>query len=109
MSQRTVRVDELLRQEIGRILAKDVQDPQIGFATVTGVGVATIAALIGAAFFPSDNETLEILLVWAGFAVGFVEAEASWILEDNTMMRRVLEVFGATPYKTYRLYEQSIV
>ncbi|MCP5396788.1 MAG: MFS transporter [Sphingomonadaceae bacterium] len=31
----------------------------------------TLAALIGAAFFPSDNETLEVLLVWAGFAVGF--------------------------------------
>jgi len=31
------RVDELLRQEIGRILAKDVQDPHIGFATVTDV------------------------------------------------------------------------
>ena len=31
----------------------------------------TLAALIGAAFFPSGNETLQILLVWAGFAVGF--------------------------------------
>ncbi|MGB5778318.1 MFS transporter [Allopontixanthobacter sediminis] len=31
----------------------------------------TLASLIGAAFFPSDNETLEMLLVWAGFAVGF--------------------------------------
>lgn len=31
----------------------------------------TLAALIGAAFFPSDNATLETLLVWAGFAVGF--------------------------------------
>lgn len=31
----------------------------------------TLAALIGKAFFPADNETLEILLVWAGFAVGF--------------------------------------
>ncbi len=37
MSQRTDRVDELLRQEIGRILAKDLQDPRIGFATVTEV------------------------------------------------------------------------
>ncbi len=37
MSQRTDRVDELLRQEIGQILAKDVQDPHIGFATVTDV------------------------------------------------------------------------
>ncbi len=31
----------------------------------------TLAGLIGAAFFPSGNETLQILLVWAGFAVGF--------------------------------------
>jgi ribosome-binding factor A len=37
VSQRTDRVDELLRQEIGRILAKEVQDPHIGFATVTDV------------------------------------------------------------------------
>jgi len=31
----------------------------------------TLASLIGAAFFPSDNATLQTLLVWAGFAVGF--------------------------------------
>jgi MFS family permease len=31
----------------------------------------TLAALIGQAFFPADNETLQLLLVWAGFAVGF--------------------------------------
>ena len=31
----------------------------------------TLAGLIGAAFFPSDNATLQTLLVWAGFAVGF--------------------------------------
>ena len=31
----------------------------------------TLAALIGAAFFPAGNETLQLLLVWAGFAVGF--------------------------------------
>ena len=31
----------------------------------------TLAALIGKAFFPADNETLRMLLVWAGFAVGF--------------------------------------
>ena len=37
MSQRTERVDELLRQEIGALLSKDVQDPRIGFATITDV------------------------------------------------------------------------
>jgi ribosome-binding factor A len=40
MSQRTDRVDELLRQEIGQILSRDVQDPQIGFATITDVETA---------------------------------------------------------------------
>jgi ribosome-binding factor A len=37
MSQRTDRVDELLRQEIGAIVARDVADPRIGFATITKV------------------------------------------------------------------------
>lgn len=45
----------------------------------------------------------------AGFNAGFVEAEASWILEDNLRMRRVLEIFGAVPYKTYRLYERELL
>ena len=31
----------------------------------------TLAAIIGRTFFPSDNATLQVLLVWAGFAVGF--------------------------------------
>jgi MFS family permease len=31
----------------------------------------TLAAIIGKAFFPADNATLQVLLVWAGFAVGF--------------------------------------
>jgi ribosome-binding factor A len=37
MSQRLDRVDELLRQEIGAILERQVADPRIGFVTVTRV------------------------------------------------------------------------
>ena len=37
MSQRTDRVDELLRQEIGAIVTRDVADPRIGFVTITRV------------------------------------------------------------------------
>src|SRR5919112_3504443 len=37
MTARTDRLDQLLRQEIGEILARDVQDPRIGFVTVTDV------------------------------------------------------------------------
>ena len=37
MSQRTEKVDELLRQEITSIVARDVADPRIGFVTITSV------------------------------------------------------------------------
>jgi ribosome-binding factor A len=40
MTQRTDRIDQLLRQEIGEILARDVQDPRIGFVTITDVETA---------------------------------------------------------------------
>lgn len=40
MSQRTERIDELLRQEIGELLSREVGDPRIGFATVTEVETA---------------------------------------------------------------------
>lgn len=37
MSQRTDRLDELLRQEIGAMLEREIADPRMGFATVTKV------------------------------------------------------------------------
>jgi ribosome-binding factor A len=37
MSQRTERIDELLRQEIGQALERELADPGIGFVTVTDV------------------------------------------------------------------------
>jgi GNAT superfamily N-acetyltransferase len=37
--------------------------------------------------------------------LGFGDCEMSWILEDNVLMNRSLEVMGARRYKTYRLYE----
>jgi ribosome-binding factor A len=76
MSQRIDRVDELLRQEIGRILAKDVQDPHIGFATVTDVETTpdlrharVWVSVIGGA--PERAETLAAL----ERAMGFVRHE----------------------------------
>jgi ribosome-binding factor A len=76
MSQRIDRVDELLRQEIGRILAKDVQDPHVGFATVTDVETTpdlrharVWVSVIGGA--PERAETLAAL----ERAMGFVRHE----------------------------------
>ncbi len=39
MSERTARVDELLREEISAIVAREVDDPRVGFVTITGVEV----------------------------------------------------------------------
>jgi GNAT superfamily N-acetyltransferase len=35
------------------------------------------------------------------------DCEMSWILEDNVLMNRSLEVMGAERYKTYRIYERN--
>ena len=40
--------------------------------------------------------------------LGFKHAEASWVLEDNILMRQLLRPFGARVYKTYRLYERAV-
>jgi GNAT superfamily N-acetyltransferase len=40
------------------------------------------------------------------FEAGIRESEASWILEDNIRMCRMLEAIGGRPYKTYRIYER---
>jgi hypothetical protein len=43
-----------------------------------------------------------------GIKAGVTESEASWILEDNVQMCRVLESIGGRVYKTYRLYERAV-
>ncbi len=42
-------------------------------------------------------------------AKGTREVELSWILEDNRPMRSMIESLGATPYKTYRVYEKNLL
>jgi GNAT superfamily N-acetyltransferase len=37
--------------------------------------------------------------------LGFGDCEMSWILDDNVLMNRSLEVMGAQRYKTYRIYD----
>ena len=43
-----------------------------------------------------------------GMEAGVKESEASWILEDNQMMCRVLEAIGGRVYKRYRIYEREV-
>ena len=40
--------------------------------------------------------------------IGIYLGEASWVLEDNDMMNRGLEVMNASRYKTYRIWECEV-
>jgi len=44
----------------------------------------------------------------AGIKLGIEWAELSWILEDNKLMRRGIELMGGEIYKTYRLFDIKI-
>ena len=41
-------------------------------------------------------------------ANGIETVEMSWILEDNTNMRHILESIGGEAYKRYRIYQKDI-
>jgi GNAT superfamily N-acetyltransferase len=43
-----------------------------------------------------------------GVKRGYNWAEMSWVLEDNVLMNRTLELLGAKLYKKYRIYETRI-
>jgi ribosome-binding factor A len=40
VSERTARLDELLREEISSVIRREVDDPRIGFVTITDVEVS---------------------------------------------------------------------
>ena len=44
----------------------------------------------------------------ASLRLGIIGGEASWILEDNVAVQRVIGLFGGEVYKTYRIYERAV-
>ncbi len=47
------------------------------------------------------------MLVRNARKLGYGECEMSWILENNVLMNRSIELMGAKRYKTYRIYERT--
>ena len=43
-----------------------------------------------------------------GEALGYRRADFSWILESNTVLRNLLEKWGAKHYRTYRVYGMDL-
>jgi hypothetical protein len=58
------------------------------------------------------NKGVDALIYREGFKGikkgGYRRVEFSWILEDNIPIQRIVEMFGATIYKKYRVYEKSL-
>ncbi len=50
-------------------------------------------------------ELMELEMMDAGPKVGIVNADFSWILEDNLVMRTPLEKLGAQVYRIHRMYD----
>jgi hypothetical protein len=45
---------------------------------------------------------------FTGVPKGYVICEMSWVLEDNYMMNRIAEIWGARLYKKYRIWEKNL-
>jgi GNAT superfamily N-acetyltransferase len=55
------------------------------------------------------DQLLYLRLFQGGRRIGIDRGECSWVLEDNLAMRQALEKFGCRVYKTYRIYEKTLV
>ncbi|MFO0980891.1 MAG: N-acetyltransferase [Planctomycetota bacterium] len=51
---------------------------------------------------------LYLSVMETGWQKGIVEGELSWILETNTLMRRVVESMGAEVSRVFRIYEKAL-
>jgi ribosome-binding factor A len=89
MTARTDRIDELLRQEIGSLLSKEVADPRIGFATITDVETAPDLrhAKVWVSVIGQQAERTETLVALQQ-AMGFVRRE----LGHRLRLKRIPEL-----------------
>jgi hypothetical protein len=60
------------------------------------------------AFGPALSYMITDTLRYPVLARGIREMEMSWILEQNSGMRNIIESLGGIAYKTYRLYEKAL-
>ncbi len=72
MSTRTERVSDLIKDEISRLLLREVRDPRIGFVTITGASVSqdlkTVRIHVSVLAEPEARlESLKALNAAAGF------------------------------------------
>ena len=70
--------------------------------------VADAAGVVGAAGAAPQGIFLYQFETLCRNRLGYDRGEFSWVLEDNVLLRRSLERFGAHVYKTYRIFEKPL-
>jgi hypothetical protein len=106
-------INEAIRDLNGRLLPLGwlkllwrlkVKYPATGRVPLMGVRSQYHDSLLGAALAFSVIAALQPPAIKHGLK----ELELSWILEDNTGMRNILEAISGRVYKTYRIYSKEL-
>jgi hypothetical protein len=106
-------VNEVIRDLNGRLFPLGwlkvlwrlkVAYPKTARVALMGVCRAYQDSLLGAALACMVIEAVRV----AGVKRGIQRGELSWILEDNTGMRNIIESLGGVAYKRYRIYGREL-
>ncbi len=73
--------------------------------TLMGVRKNVQNSLVGMALAYAVIDAVRLALIDRGVN----EVEMSWILEENTSMRNIIESLGGEAYKRYRIYQKDLV
>lgn len=100
-------LNQALRHLDGRLLPFGIFKLLWHFRKIDQARVLTLGIVEG-----YRGRGLDALLMARSFgaahAHGIRRGECSWILEDNTTMRRAIENVGGVAYKTYRIFEKAL-
>ena len=90
LTQRQRRVNQLLQQEISGIILEEIQDPQIGFVTVTGVAVSPdlVHAQVYVSVLGDENKTQETMAALRGGAYRFIRGR----LAERVVLKHIPEL-----------------
>ncbi|HEX4150137.1 MAG TPA: GNAT family N-acetyltransferase, partial [Pirellulales bacterium] len=55
------------------------------------------------------SELLILRAAESTLELGYKQAELGWTLEDNSLINNTIEAVGGRHYKTFRIYEKSLV
>lgn len=83
--KRSVRVNDLLREEIAMIIMRKMKDPRLGFVTVTGVKVTDDLKLARVYISVLKKEEMEKTLKILNSAGNFIRSELARVIKMKSI------------------------